>query len=302
MRQLPLHMKGLLVAVLGVLWLSPDALLVRLVAADPWTTSFWRCALVAATFAVFVVVRRRRETLRAFTGIGRTGALMAFFFGAGNILFSMSIKHTNVADTLVILCGTPLVAALFSRIFLGERIRAGTWIAVAAVMAGVATILSGSLGGGRLVGDLLAVGASMTFAGNLTVQRAHGEGDRFAPLALGTAVAAVLMAPLAAPWSISAADFGWLFLNGVVVMPVAFALILKAPTYLPSPEVALVMLLETVFGPTWAWLAVGEVPSPEVLLAGAVIFGAVATHAIITRISWCRNGEKMVAVKASIDE
>ena len=154
MRDLPPHLKGLLIAVVGVLWLSPDALLVRLVVADPWTTAFWRCLLVAGTFSVIVVATRGRDTLSAFRGIGVTGLLMALFFGGGNILFAMSVKHTNIANTLVILCGTPLVAALFSRFFLGERIRPATWVAVGAVIAGVSTILYGSLGVENLTGDL----------------------------------------------------------------------------------------------------------------------------------------------------
>ena len=129
----------------------------------------------------------------------------------------------------------------------------------------------------------------MSFAGNLTVQRVHGDADRFAPLALGTMVAALASLPLATPGAVTAADMGWLFLNGVVVMPVAFGLILKAPTYLPAPEVALVMLLESIFGPIWAWLIVREVPTTEVLLAGSVIICAVATHAIVTKVSRNRN-------------
>ena len=301
MRDLPPHVKGLLIALVGVVWLSPDALLVRLVGADPWTTAFWRCVLIALTFGAFVVATRGRATLAAFRGIGATGLLMALFFGGGNILFAMSVKHTNIANTLVILCGTPLIAALFSRFFLGERIRPTTWVAVGTVVTGVATILYDSLGAGNLTGDLLAVCASITFAGNLTVQRVHGEADRFAPLVLGTTVAAAALLPLASPGAVTAADMGWLFLNGVVVMPIAFGLILKAPSYLPAPEVALVMLLEPLLGPIWGWLAVGETASPEVLFAGAVIATAVAGHTLATQVGRRRNSDKTVAAVGRIE-
>ena len=301
MRNLPPHLKGLLIAVVGVLWLSPDALLVRLVDADPWTTAFWRCLLVAVTFTLIVVALRGRETLAAFRGFGATGWLMALFFGGGSILFALSVKHTNIANTLVILCGTPLVAALFSRFFLGERIRPATWVAVGAVVAGVATILYDNLGMDNLTGDLLAVCTTVSFAGNLTVQRAHGDGDRFAPLALGTAVAALALLPLASPGTVTVPDMGWLFLNGMVVMPVAFALILKAPSYLPAPEVALVMLLEPLLGPIWGWLAVGETASPEVLFAGAVIATAVAAHTLATRVGRRRIPDKTVAAVGRIE-
>ena len=36
------HAKGLLIVATGVLILTPDALLLRLIEADPWTLLFWR--------------------------------------------------------------------------------------------------------------------------------------------------------------------------------------------------------------------------------------------------------------------
>jgi drug/metabolite transporter (DMT)-like permease len=47
----------------------------------------------------------------------------------------------------------------------------------------------------------------------------------------------------------------------------------------PAPEVALLMLLETVLGPLWVWLGVGEEPPPATFLGGAIVLGAVALHA-----------------------
>ena len=41
------HTKGLLITGLGVLIMTPDGLLVRLVSADPWTLLFWRGLLSA---------------------------------------------------------------------------------------------------------------------------------------------------------------------------------------------------------------------------------------------------------------
>ncbi len=42
MGQLPEPTKSLLITVMGVVVLTPDSLLVRLVAADTWSLLFWR--------------------------------------------------------------------------------------------------------------------------------------------------------------------------------------------------------------------------------------------------------------------
>ena len=43
---------------------------------------------------------------------------------------------------------------------------------------------------------------------------------------------------------------------------------------LNNPEGAPRYLSEIVLGPIWAWLGVGEVPSPMTLLGGAIVIGA----------------------------
>jgi drug/metabolite transporter (DMT)-like permease len=45
--------------------------------------------------------------------------------------------------------------------------------------------------------------------------------------------------------------------------------------------VNLVALLETVLGPLWVWLALGETPSAEVLTGGVIVLGAVAIHSVL---------------------
>ncbi len=49
-------------------------------------------------------------------------------------------------------------------------------------------------------------------------------------------------------------------LLGLVVLPVSIGLCLLGPRYLPAPEVALILRLETVLGPYWVWLALGGEP------------------------------------------
>ena len=88
------------------------------------------------------------------------------------------------------------------------------------------------------------------------------------------------MLPLAAPLSITMADFGYLAVMGLLVLPLGSALIFIGPQYVPAPEVGLLLLLETVLGPLWVWLALAEAPGPRSLVGGAIVVGALLVNTL----------------------
>ena len=52
------------------------------------------------------------------------------------------------------------------------------------------------------------------------------------------------------------------------------------PRYLAAPEVALILLLETVLGPVWVWLVIHEAPSPWALMGGAIVVITLFVHTL----------------------
>lgn len=272
--------RGLLVTIAGVVCLSPDGLLVRLISTDQWTLVFWRGAFMALGLVAFILMRNRHGAARVTRAVGLPGLLAGAIFALSTVLFVTSILTTAVANTLVILSAGPLFAAFFSRWILGEAIELRTWIASLAVFAGLATIFGGSMQGGTLVGDLCAFGSAVCMAAYLVIVRRAGSLDMLPAAALGGILAAVAMLPLAAPFSIDLRDLVLLALLGVVVQGASFGMITTGARYLPAPEVGLIMLLEAVLGPLWVWLAIGEVPSVETFLGGSVILLSLALHSI----------------------
>jgi drug/metabolite transporter (DMT)-like permease len=99
-------------------------------------------------------------------------------------------------------------------------------------------------------------------------------------IAIGNLITTLISLPFAETLSITSMDALWLGLLGIVVLPVGAALITTGPRYLPAPEVGLILLLETVVGPFWVWLALGEVPSERAVLGGAIVIAALTGHAI----------------------
>jgi drug/metabolite transporter (DMT)-like permease len=51
-------------------------------------------------------------------------------------------------------------------------------------------------------------------------------------------------------------------------------LVTSAINHIPALEASLILLIEPVLNPIWAWLIQGEVPGAWALLGGAIILGA----------------------------
>lgn len=273
------HIKGLLLTAGAVLILSPDALLVRLIQCDVWTLLFWRCLLTGIMQGLFLAVHFRRQLLQSFRNIGRTGLLSAGVVSIGAFLFVNSLRHTAAANTLIILAATPLFSSLLNRLFLRESIPRRTWIAIMVCFGGILLIFAGSLRSGLLLGDLLALGATLMWASNLVILRSGKAVNMIPASLLGNllVVPAALLAG-AQPLAVTGDDMVFLLLLGGFVLPVSFTLITLGPRYLSAPEVSLILLIETVLGPIWVWLALGEIPLATTVLAGVFIVGTLALH------------------------
>jgi len=267
----------------AVLILSPDALLVRLVQCDVWTLLFWRCLLTSGMQSVFLAATYRRQFLHSFHNIGRTGILSALIVAMGSLMFVNSLKQTAAANTLIILAATPLISSLLSRIFLREEIARRTWIAIFICFGGILLIFSGSLTSGLLLGDLLALGATLMWGSNLVVIRSGKAVNMIPANLLGNllVVPAALLAG-ARPMNVSTPDIFLLLLLGGVVLPVSFTLITLGPRYLPAPEISLVLLVEPILGPIWVWMVLGEVPLKTTQFAGLLIVGTLVIHTLIS--------------------
>jgi drug/metabolite transporter (DMT)-like permease len=274
------HLRGLVLCAAGVIVISPDALIIRTVRTDAWSTVCWRGIFTAVgTLAMLAILSRGREShaWRPTRPHLQAGAL----FAAASVAFVTALDRTDAASVLVIIAAGPLIASVLGRLFLHEPAHARTWLTGGAVVVGLLVIFGGSLGRGDLDGDLLALAGASCFAGYLTISRAARPADMTPAIAIGGVGAALAGLAAGADLTIGAGDLLLLALLGVVILPVSLTLITRATHHLPAPEVNLIALLETVLGPLWVWLALGEAPSPEVLAGGLLVVGAVTIHSAL---------------------
>ena len=136
-----------------------------------------------------------------------------------------------------------------------------------------------SLSLGTGLGDLFALGTALSLAAVFTVIRGSGGMNMIPAAALGALFSCLMALPFAGTLVPPPGTLVYLLLMAAVVMPLSFGLIILGPRHVPAPEVALLMLLETVLGPVWVWFGVGEAPTPVTFLGGGIVLGAVALHA-----------------------
>ncbi len=273
------HAKGLIITACGVLIISPDGLLTRLIQTDHWTMIFWRALFLSAGMWLVISLSYPNRVWQQYKTVRGPGLLMVGTYSLGTISFILAITHTSVANTLIILSTTPLFAAIIGRLLLHEKIRPRTIVACVLVTAGIAVMTSGSTAQhGSQFGDLAAIfGAFFLACGFSFVRRFPGISS-FSTISCSGLLTALIILPLATPFSISQSDMGYLLIMGLYMLPMGTALMFLGPRYIPAPEVGLLLLLESVLGPVWVWLVLGEVPGFSTLAGGAIVLSTLAIN------------------------
>ncbi|MDE0376789.1 MAG: DMT family transporter [bacterium] len=266
----------------GVIILSVQGVPIRLMDVDAWTLVFVRGVLSAPGLFVFFLVMERTGWRGQMRAMGLAGVIAALLFALDNVMFLYSITHTSVANTLLMISLSPLFAALLTRIVLREMVPRRTWLAIGGATVATLVILLGSLVTGDLPGTLAGLVAAIAIGGTLVVLRSRPSLNLVPAVALGAGLAGLIALPLASPGSADSRDWVMLVLVGVLIVPVAFGLIATGPRYIPAPEVALLLLLQTVLGALWVWIAVGEAPHGATLVGGLMLIAVLAIHSVAT--------------------
>lgn len=273
------HLKGLALTALGGMTLTIDIPLIRLADGDHWPILMVRSGLtVLAALVIWSVWRMFSRDVPALVP-GRHGLAVAGLYALANITFIGAVYNTSTANLVFILAFNSMFAALLSWIFLRERPRPATIIAMFVMMAGVLIIVGDSVGTGNLAGDLMALASAFLIASAITVSRASKRDMGFAAL-MAVALPFVLAAVMTARTGYRIEEPLWIVLNGAVVMPLAFFCLANGPKYLSGPEVAMFYLLETVLAPVWVWLIFSEAPTMQSLIGGSILVATLIAHSL----------------------
>lgn len=275
--------------VVTLLWSTAGVVTRQLEAARSFEVTFWRSLFNAIGLVVLLgwlrgpraLVERIRTGGKVLWGSGLCWSVM---FTA----FMVAITLTTVANVLVVMATAPLFTALLARFLLQHRLPARTWAAILVAGGGIAWMYGADIsgaGGSHVLGTAIAMGVPIAGAINWTLiqhaSRSEASSDMLPALLIGALISAAVTLPVAWPLQASAPDVGWLALLGVTQLAIPCVMAVTAARTLSAPEVALLALLEVLFGVAWAWLGAGEQPSGAVLVGGVLVLGALAGNELL---------------------
>jgi drug/metabolite transporter (DMT)-like permease len=221
----------------------------------------------------------RRDWLLA----GVAGFLLAGHFWA----WIASIQLTTIASSAVLVSTQPLFVAGFSVAFLKEAPSPRQWVGIVVAVVGAGVIGWGDLGVGprALLGDALALSASVMAAGYFSIGRSlRKKLDlwTYTGLVYGASALFLTLGVLASPGTpltgYPLQDWAVFLALAAVPMMLGHTGINYALRYFPAYVANLASLGEPVGATIIAWLlpAIQEVPPPQTLLGGAMVLLGIA--------------------------
>jgi len=264
-------------AALGGFLISVDIPVIKLSQSDPWFYMVARgLGLAVILGAVMRFSGKLTETPknpfndRDFVEVG-------ILYGISSILFTLAVFNTSTSNLVFILAFNPMLAALFAWLFIGERPKPITWIAIILTFIGVLVIVSEGVDTGNWFGDMASLGVAIALALSLVRTRQSGK-DLSLSGCLGGMISALFALPLAIMYSSMPGAIEWVLLNAIIMVPLTGFALMLAPRYIPAPQVAIFYLLETVLAPIWVWLIFSEIPSETTIIGGSIVLFAIAGH------------------------
>ena len=229
---------GTLLALAGILILTPDTLVIRLSGLDRWALMGWRGILMGAmSFAIwwFLFTRQPWHDLR--TILSWQGLFVVTTFSMNSVTFTLGIVETSATVVLTAVATIPVFAAILSAFLLDERQGRVGWATIIAAMAGVVIVVangstainqpSGSVLLGALYGVLTAIGLAVTF----TFARKYPWLAILPAAACGAFISGIIGVTLSDADQIFKVPYWTVLTMGLILLPLSFTCLNLAPRY-----------------------------------------------------------------------
>tara|TARA_B100001123_G_scaffold448095_1_gene607807 strand:- start:2380 stop:3246 length:867 start_codon:yes stop_codon:yes gene_type:complete len=270
--------KGMLLAFGGIMFITPDSLLIRLADINSWNLIFYRGFIPFLTILIGLVFVYKFSLFKKILDNGLHGLAFILTFAITSIVFVISIENTNVANTLVMVALAPMLSAVISLIFLKENPDQKTWVAIIITTLAVIYIFYDALETDDFMGNLLGLVCATGLAVNAVIIRSAKKMSLLPSAMIGKLVVSLFALFFVDQIKLENNDLFIIPLMCVFCIAIPFVCVTLAPRYITAAEVNLFFLLETIFGPLWVWLVIREQPSIETIIGGSIIISTIAIH------------------------
>ncbi len=230
----------------------------------------WLRAVIASPVCIFMAWRALgrdlfRTTRRDLIIMSLLGILLIVY----QFLYLAAINRIGVsAATLISLCGAPVLVAVASSVFLGQKMTGRTVASLCGALLGTAMIVGWRTGGtgdtrDTVIGVALSVCSAIGVATHFIFSgRIANRQHPWRPLAIGFTVGAIVFTPLAlgrgVSFDLSTSAWGWLIFLAVGPSAFAYAMLQRGLQNVSASDASIVTLLEPLTAAILATYLFGE--------------------------------------------
>ena len=275
---------GPLLVFLGAVSLSFGGIIVKsFEGANLWQILFWRSLFFIFVVTIFLIFTYKKNFLLSFKKSGFPGIFGGIILSSGFCGYVFAMYNTTVANTNFIIQTQTIFLAIFGYFFLKEKISKITLASIILAISGIILMVGSDLSSGQMTGNIAAFVMPISFAILILIIRKYPSID-MVPLQLYAGIVAMIIGyVIAGKIFISFYDIFLGFLAGFFQLGFGFILITIGARNTPSATVGIIMLVEAVLGPLWAWIIINEQPPLIVFIGGSIVLSAVFLQFITTK-------------------
>ena len=254
--------------------------------ADGFQILFFRSLSLCLIVLMVCCLRRKVTPLMFLKSIDKNDFLIGSSLSLAFVCYVFAMLYTTVASTLLILSATPFIAAIIGWLWINERPRSITWIAMAFAIVGIYFMVRSGYQLGNSFGNLLALLSGFWFALMLVMARHVRKNDILGGTFVGGAVCIFIGAIMALLFGtglkVTTQDLLIILGMGAFGIGIGITLVTWGASHVPAAEVSILVLIESVLGPVWPWLFLNEAMTLSEILGGTLVLGSVVVFAIFS--------------------
>ncbi len=264
----------------GIFFLSTSGILIKVAAAPPLITAFYRMFFTVLILTPYFVIKHRSDA-RYF--LDYRPLLVGFLLAVHFILWITSIQYTDISNSVIFVALQPLFTIILEYFFAREDLKEGAVIGIIMAVIGSSIISIGDFYqlGDKLFGNFLALSAALFASSYLFIGRGVRKKLNYFPyLYILYSYAALFLGIGVYLFDIPFTGYGtsnYLIFLALALGPtlVGHSILNLAVRYLPTSIVSLSILGEPILTTFLAWLLLNEQVRITTMLGGAFILGGI---------------------------
>jgi drug/metabolite transporter (DMT)-like permease len=210
--------------------------------------------------------------------------LVGICYFAQGILFMSANKYTTAANATVLHNTSPLYIILFNALLAKKRPAAHEWVVCICLFGGISLAFGGTLSGGGMAGNIMALVSALFFAGVFFLSKEEGA-DPLESLVIGNGCYLLLLPVLVTNETVRNTPLNeWVFLLvfGTLTGIVAWLCFVVGIRYTSALQANFITMAESVMAPMWTFLFLHERISALSIIGCAIVIVTLLVYNVIT--------------------